>query len=277
MEPSDPSGVLDELLVLRARAGGRGAFEALARRWQERLWRHAFRLTGRNDAAWDVLQESWMAALGGSPPPLRLRPWLASVIQRRAHSWRRAESRRARRERVAARGEAVTDAEALERGELRQALMGHVLALDEPYRSTILLHYFEELPLAEIARRQDRPAATLRSQLFRALGLLRERIQASSEPGPRSWRNALVPLAAPASSVSSGEGVLLAASAGGLVKAAALAAAGVLAVVFIWRTVVPSPRAPGSGAGSSPTAQVGPVEPSRDSIGVLAEERAARA
>ena len=72
--PEDPSPaadrVLDELLVVRVRQGSRAAFEQLVGRWQERLWRHARRLTGRDDVAWDVLQESWMA-IGRGLPALR--------------------------------------------------------------------------------------------------------------------------------------------------------------------------------------------------------------
>ena len=48
----------DELLVLSSQQGDPSAFELLIERWQARLWRHARRLTGDNDAAYDVLQES---------------------------------------------------------------------------------------------------------------------------------------------------------------------------------------------------------------------------
>ena len=36
-----------------------------------------------------------------------------------------------------------------------------LLALDETYRQTVLLHYFEELNSAEIARRENTPAGTV--------------------------------------------------------------------------------------------------------------------
>ena len=50
----------DELLVLRCQEGDAGAFDELIGRRQERLWRHAWRLTGSRDAAWDALQEAWI-------------------------------------------------------------------------------------------------------------------------------------------------------------------------------------------------------------------------
>ncbi len=47
--------IQDELLVLECQTGDSKAFEELVDRWQERLWRHAYRLTGEEDAAWDAV------------------------------------------------------------------------------------------------------------------------------------------------------------------------------------------------------------------------------
>ncbi len=55
----------DELLVLRCQTGDAEAFELLVARWQQRLWRHAWRLTGNESAAWDVLQETWIGISRG--------------------------------------------------------------------------------------------------------------------------------------------------------------------------------------------------------------------
>ncbi|MGO9112495.1 MAG: RNA polymerase sigma factor [Thermoguttaceae bacterium] len=55
----------DELLVLRCQEGDTEAFELLVARWQQRLWRHAWRLTGNESAAWDVLQEAWIGISRG--------------------------------------------------------------------------------------------------------------------------------------------------------------------------------------------------------------------
>ena len=55
--------VVDEILVLRAQEGDATALRELVNRWQEPLWRYAHRLTARDDAAWDILQESWLAII----------------------------------------------------------------------------------------------------------------------------------------------------------------------------------------------------------------------
>lgn len=77
--------LLEELLVLRAREGSRPAFEELVRRWHERLWRHAYRLTGNEQAAADVMQESWIGVTRGITSlrdPASFRRWAYTIVTR---------------------------------------------------------------------------------------------------------------------------------------------------------------------------------------------------
>ncbi len=60
-----PREIADELLVLACQDGDARAFERLVARWQKPLWRHARRVTGRDDLAWDALQEAWIAIVRG--------------------------------------------------------------------------------------------------------------------------------------------------------------------------------------------------------------------
>jgi RNA polymerase sigma-70 factor (ECF subfamily) len=52
-----------ELLVLRCQQEDRDAFDKLVGGWQERLWRYAYRVTGSEPAAWDAVQETWLAVI----------------------------------------------------------------------------------------------------------------------------------------------------------------------------------------------------------------------
>ena len=63
-----PDDVHDEWLVLRCQSGDAEALAELVARWQPRLVRHAARLTGRKDAANDVVQVTWMAIIRGPLP-----------------------------------------------------------------------------------------------------------------------------------------------------------------------------------------------------------------
>lgn len=61
----ESESLMDEILVLDRQSGSVGALEALVSRWQKRLWRHAYCLTGDAEAAWDVAQESWLGIIRG--------------------------------------------------------------------------------------------------------------------------------------------------------------------------------------------------------------------
>lgn len=57
--------IYDELLVIKCQQGNKGAFDELVGRWQKRLWHYAFKVTGSEPAAWDIVQETWYEVLAG--------------------------------------------------------------------------------------------------------------------------------------------------------------------------------------------------------------------
>lgn len=130
------------------------------------------------DGALDLEQETWLAALRARPATDRgLRPWLATVMRNAARANVRAEQHRSARERQSAREEALPSAQELAaRAELQRVVVEELLALDEPYRSTILLCFFEGLAPGELARRQGLPSGTVRAWLSRGLEMLRRRM-----------------------------------------------------------------------------------------------------
>ena len=158
----------------------------------------AARLVADPGTADDVVQETWLAAMrrpptsGGSA-----RGWLGAVARNAARMSWRTQERRARRERAAARPEALPSAsDVLEREHARRAVVAAVLRLDEPYRTTILLRFYEGLAPREVARRCDVPVETVRTRTRRALA--RMRADLDDRHGRRAaWTTAMIPLAAP--------------------------------------------------------------------------------
>jgi uncharacterized GH25 family protein len=91
----------------------------------------------------------------------------------------RGDKRREAREVASAvQAPVASPAQLVERVELQQLVASQVLALAEPYRSTVLLHYFEDLSCADIARRFELPEGTVRRRLKVARDELRDRIDA---------------------------------------------------------------------------------------------------
>jgi RNA polymerase sigma factor (sigma-70 family) len=150
----------------------------------------------------DVAQEVWVAAVE-RPPAVSsdLRSWLAVVTRRVVQSMGRSSSRRQRRETQAARAEAAPDhSDVLARGETCQRLVAAVMALDEPYRSTVLHRYLDGLSTKQIATLDRVTELVVRKRLSRAMHQLRARLDEEFEGGRGDWMAAFAGLRHPASS-----------------------------------------------------------------------------
>ncbi|MCK6444854.1 MAG: sigma-70 family RNA polymerase sigma factor [Planctomycetes bacterium] len=140
--------------------------------WTRRLARTLVRDAATAD---DVAQEAWLAARQGARGG---RAWLAGVVRNLVRQARRADVRRAARELDAAAPEAREGADELvARAELQQRLVAAVLALDEPYRSTVLRRHFGGESVRAIAAAEGVVAATVESRLTRAHAQLRARLE----------------------------------------------------------------------------------------------------
>src|SRR6185295_7253069 len=67
-------------------------------------------------------------------------------------------------------------ADVVAEAESHKRLVLAVMQLDEPYRSTVLLRWFEDLPPREVAARLGVPVETVRTRLKRAHEALRGRL-----------------------------------------------------------------------------------------------------
>lgn len=147
-------------------------------------------------AADDLAQEALRIALARRPTGLRHpRAWLATVARRLLGRETTAMARRNERERAVALAEALPGAdEAVARLELQHSVSAALLALAEPWRTTLVLRFVDELPPRTIAARMGVPVETVRTRTRRALELLRERLTAARGTPPRQWAIALVGL-----------------------------------------------------------------------------------
>jgi len=145
------------------------------------------------DAADDVAQDTWVAALERGAAAVSLPRWLAGVVRNRAGKHARSEGRRQQRERAVARGEgAPSDEEILEREAVRARVVAAVLLLEGPHRECVLLRFYENLPPRAIAARLGVPVETVRTRLKRALERLRARLDREHDGGRAAWSAALL-------------------------------------------------------------------------------------
>lgn len=130
------------------------------------LLRLAFMLTGSRETAEDVVQSAFASAQPRwhtiDDPPAYLR---RSVVNLAKDGHRREFRRRLRQQ---PQPESVTEIAELDE------TWALVRGLPATQRKVVVLHYYEDLSLVEIAHLLDRPASTVRSDLRRALARLRK-------------------------------------------------------------------------------------------------------
>ncbi len=130
------------------------------------LLRLAFMLTGSRETAEDVVQSAFASAHPRwhtiDDPPAYLRRSVVNL----AKDGQRREYRRRLRHRP--EPERITEIAELDE------TWALVRQLPRAQRTVVVLHYYEDLPLVEIAHLLDRPASTVRSDLRRALDRLRK-------------------------------------------------------------------------------------------------------
>ncbi len=171
----------------------------------------ALRLLRDPGLADDVVQDTWLAATE-SPPNNRdnLRGWLYAVSKNLASKRMRSESRRTARERYVAKGERIPSTlELAERMETKRRLLDALDGLREPYRSTLIVRYFDDRKPREIAAAQNVSVATVKSRLYRGLLELRDALDDSHDGDRRAWALPLVSMAATRSVGSTGITALL--------------------------------------------------------------------
>lgn len=170
--------VIDELLVIRCQQGSRESFDLLVRRWQRRLWRHARRMIGSNDAAWDVTQETWIAILGQIrrlKDPTWFAAWAHRILRNKCVDyWRTAGRQRCLAEEMAERQKAGNDVPREDPGHpLAEALR----RLPSDRQELVTLKYGANLNIVEIAVILGIPVGTVKSRLHQTREQLRRILQ----------------------------------------------------------------------------------------------------
>lgn len=169
------SDALGDIELIAAINGGDAAsFGVLYYRYKDWVVGLAFRFTGDNDAALDVLQETFLYVLRKFPgfkltanfktflyPAVRN---LSIAARRKAERYQAREEDLKKLENTAAPASSRTEA-----GDLEVVLS----ELPEEQREVVLLRFVDGLSLGEIAEAMDIPLGTAKSRLHNALQALR--------------------------------------------------------------------------------------------------------
>jgi len=182
----------DATFVARARTGDSDAFRVLVERHSRALFRLAFRMTGNQQDAEDVVQESFLRAykqLGKFDERATFGTWLYRIAANCSLDLVR--SRKRRSEHVAqAGGNEGTDEIVLQlpghdptpermalSGEVRERVLEAMQELSANERTAFVLRHFEGMCIEEVSRVLDCQPGAAKHSVFRAVQKLRRSLE----------------------------------------------------------------------------------------------------
>ncbi len=182
----------DERLIERFKEGDEQAFDMLVRRYEQKVYQYAYRLTLNPDDAADVVAETFLRmynSLKRFRGDAQLSTWLYRVVSNVFYDFRKREQRHQHLSLEVPNEEDEEPAErpipderidleehALQQ-ERRRVLMEAIAKLPDYQRQVVVLFHIEEQPYEEIARMTGLPLGTVKSRLNRARAALRELLE----------------------------------------------------------------------------------------------------
>lgn len=178
----------DEALVRAFQEGDDSAFVRLFERYKSRVLRTAFLIVGNHCDSENVLQDSFIKvwrSLPGLKDPTRFQPWLWRIVTRTAWEYCRKRDIEQPVETVwevcrPEEGQTISSLEVLMQTENRQALLSAINELELKQKTVIILYYYNELSVQEIAAVTGTLPGTVKSRLWAARRKLR-RVLAAGE------------------------------------------------------------------------------------------------
>ncbi|MGL5434508.1 MAG: RNA polymerase sigma factor [Lachnospiraceae bacterium] len=173
-----------KVLVERMKAGDSQAFDQLYHQYAKKLYRTAYLISGNKEDSEDILQEAFVTCYvrcSTIQNPESFESWLSRILVRTA--WRILKKKKRtvsvdelmEQEATAGIAEAVfTDQKSLNpleqvvSSEYRSALFQAVCRLDVKLKTVLILYYYEERSIREIADITGSFEGTVKSRLFTA-------------------------------------------------------------------------------------------------------------
>lgn len=171
--------------VRQLQLGNDSAFDAIFAAYQKQAVRTAALITGENFLAEDVAQEAFVTCLlhiGDLKEPVRFKPWFFRILTRCA--WKAMEQKMPAVDWEKALEEAgAADHYPSEKEATYEKLYQALDGLGKKQRTTIILYYFNDLSIREIAEVTASLEGTVKTRLFAARRRLRRALEANGEKG----------------------------------------------------------------------------------------------
>lgn len=191
---SPPVELDDQHLVLASKRGDQEAFSLLVLRYQRRIFNLVYRMVQHYEEANEITQEAFLAAWQGLPSfrgEAHFVTWLYRIAYNCALKQLESRKRdRALQAALQAKHE-LDDNDSQKQAEARldqreqQAVVQEQLAhLPAKYRIVLILRHLQEMTYEEMAEILAMPVGTIKTHLYRARNLLKERLLALYRESP---------------------------------------------------------------------------------------------
>lgn len=172
--------ISDRQLMAEVRSGSQTAFEVLMRRYERLVFRVAYGYTHERESALDVTQNVFIKVHRKADTfraDGEVKGWILRIASNESLNWMRSFERRAHWDELdetAPWAERRADQEdRLIGDERRRRLLDGLGTLNPKHRLAVILRYFEEMPLREIASVLDCSEGVVKNILFRSLRRMR--------------------------------------------------------------------------------------------------------
>ena len=184
---TSPVELDDQQLVAASKRGDQDAFAQLVQRYQRRIFNLVYRMLQQYEEASEITQETFLAAWQGLPSfrgDARFATWLNRIANNCA--LKQLETRKRDRALQAAlqAEKALEGANDFDRASAQidvreqQALVQEQLShLPAKYRIVLILRHLQDMTYEEMAEILTMPVGTIKTHLFRARNLLKERLR----------------------------------------------------------------------------------------------------
>jgi RNA polymerase sigma-70 factor (ECF subfamily) len=170
-------------LIRQATGGDLEAFEEVVRRMQRRVYGFAYQHLRDLDEAYDLTQEIFVKLyrnLARYDADRPFEPWFWKLAANTTINYRRKRVPTPTDQSV---DQGAGETEALGGLAHDPALVDALAQLDPAYRLPVLLHYYADLPLVQVAMSLNLSVPAIKSRLHRARALLRNSLAESEEAG----------------------------------------------------------------------------------------------
>ena len=177
----------DTELAAKMKLGDRSAFNVLYEKYSTRIIRSAYLLTGDYQLSEDIMQETFVKCFlhcRELKDNSRFEVWLMQIMHRTAWkliSKRKAEVPEEEIENQTEKSEENDCFSSALRDEQSTRINAAMAKMCGKYREVLILYYYDELSVREIARATGCFEGTVKSRLYKARTLIRSQLQSHEE------------------------------------------------------------------------------------------------